>query len=90
MKDTAFPIKKDPWKYRRRFLFAYTAFIMLMVTKAVFFPAGLTIGGLIIAGDPEVAKVVISTGFTTLGAVVAAYVFGAAWERKTIQGSEGE
>lgn len=90
MTDKPLTIKKDPWKYRRRFLFAYTAFVMIMVTKSVFLPTDVEIGNWTIHGDAEVAKVVISTGFTTLGGVVAAYVFGAAWERKALKDSEGE
>lgn len=65
----------DPWRYRRRFLFAYTVFVMVLVGKSVFDPV-----------DPEIAKVTISSGLTSLAGVVAAYVFGAAYERHKMEG----
>lgn len=78
----------DPWKYRRRFMVAYTAFVMTIVFKSVFYPLGIEMFGVqVFSGDAEVAKVTISAGLTSLGAVVGAYVFGAAWERHKMGGS---
>ena len=65
----------DPWRYRRRFLMMYSAFVMVIVIRSVFSEDM----------DPEVAKVVISSGLMSLGGVVSAYVFGAAWERKEME-----
>lgn len=64
----------DPWRYRRRFLMIYTAFVIIIVSASVFSPS-----------DVEVAKVTISAGLMSLAGVVGTYVFGAAWERKEME-----
>lgn len=64
-------ITSDPWRYRRRFMTAFTVFTMLVVGYTVFTKQ-----------DTETARTIITTAFPSLGAVIGAYVFGAAWENK--------
>lgn len=64
-------ITSDPWRYRRRFMTAFTLFTMAVVGFTVFTKQ-----------DTETARTIITTAFPSLGAVIGAYVFGAAWENK--------
>jgi hypothetical protein len=64
-------VTSDPWRYRRRFLTAYTLFTMGVLGYIVF-----------TGQDTETARSIITTAFPSLAALVGAYVFGAAWENK--------
>lgn len=58
-------LKYTSWRYRRAYLWAVTAFTMLIMILAVFF------------AEPGLAQTIITTGFTALVAFTMTYVFGA-------------
>ena len=62
---------KDNWKYRRRFLVAYTASVLLLIKWVV-----------LNGHDTVVAQTLVSVGLTSLAGLNSAYIFGAAWENK--------
>lgn len=65
---------QDPWKYRRRFLLAYTAFVLAMTGWIIFKES-----------DTAVAETFISVSWPSLAALVGAYVIGATWEMRPAQ-----
>lgn len=67
-------MQQDPWKYRRRFLLAYTSFVLAMTGWIIFKES-----------DTAVAETFISVSWPSLAALVGAYVIGATWEMRPAQ-----
>lgn len=63
------------WKYRRRYVLSVTAFICCFMIYSVER-----------LGDVATTATVVSTGMTTLAAIVGSYVFGAVWDHKNARG----
>jgi hypothetical protein len=63
------PYGLGSWRTRRAFMFIVTAFCAGCITYVL--AEGL---------ESRVAETVVEMGFTTIGAIVLGYVFGAAWQ----------
>ena len=64
----------DNWKYRRRFLIAYTVFSLGLIGLVVWRQE-----------DTETARTLIATVFPSLAGLISAYMFSATWEQKGVQ-----
>lgn len=67
------------WRTRRAFMFIVTAFCAGCIAYVL--AEGL---------ESRVAETVVEMGFTTIGAIVLGYVFGAAWQDIAIVRSNNE
>lgn len=63
-------LDKMNWINRRRYLYAVTSFVMLIMIAAA---AGLV-------KEKDVATAIITNGFWVLAAFTGTYVFGAVWD----------
>lgn len=73
-------MRKDNWKYRRRFMVATVAFCMATV-------------GYVLARDrdTEAAQNAVNMAFIIIGSTVSSYVFGAVWDdKRTYRESEND
>lgn len=64
----------DAWKFRRRFMFAITAFCMAVIITA-----------LLVARVASVAEIAVIMGFGTLTSIFGFYVAGATWDDHSIR-----
>lgn len=68
----------DPWKFRRRFMFAITAFCMAVIVLCIFY------------AKDQLGEIIVGSSFATLTSIFGFYVGGAVWDDNSIRKNQAQ